>query len=420
MSIGGGGNREQIRKQHEYDMKRWKYDWQSMQDKHAHDMDTWQISVDNAEDARLWQNQAATNEWVDKDKMRIFDYNNQVSSYNASVQAYETQLDYNNLALEITTNDNTRKYNEQQTQIGFQNEELLMKLDDSFTDTGVALRGATAEFKQSAKELGRKSDAIGQKTLQAKGAQLATGQTGRSARKGLQAILAQQGEQQSALVDLLQAEESSYGLKFESVVNSLNKTQNQTAFGQQQLQESLKSATAQYESDKQHASLQKYSADLSAEANIAPEPILSPQLTPPLDLPKPTVLPPREPPTKEQWEGIRPVKGAVSQPSALQTASAVAGIAGTALTVGKALGMIGGSDDRLKYDITRVGTSKSGIPKYTFKYRVDGKHGPKYIGTSAQDLIAMGREDAVGQKEKDGFYYVDYSKLDVKMEVVTT
>ena len=78
------------------------------------------------------------------------------------------------------------------------------------------------------------------------------------------------------------------------------------------------------------------------------------------------------------------------------------------------------SDDRLKYDITRVGTSPSGIPKYTFRYRLDGEHGPKYMGTSAQDLLAMGRNDAVGQTEKDGFYKVDYSKLDVTMEVVTT
>ena len=81
---------------------------------------------------------------------------------------------------------------------------------------------------------------------------------------------------------------------------------------------------------------------------------------------------------------------------------------------------IASSDDRLKYDITRVGTSPKGIPKYTFRYRLDGEHGPKYMGTSAHDLLSMGRQDAVGQKEKDGFYYVEYSKLDVDMEVVTT
>jgi hypothetical protein len=413
-----GGNDKQAKKaakaQHKYDLAKWKYDWQQMQDDYAYQHDAWQIQVDNAEEVRQWKNQIATNEWVDKDRMRIFDYNNQVSAYNASVQSYETQLDYNNLALELTTNDNTRKYNERQTQIGFQNEELLMKLDDSVTDTGVALRGATADFKKAANELGRKSDDIGQKTLQAKGKQLALGQTGRSARKGLQSILAQQGEQQNALVDLIQKEESSYGLKFEQITNSLTKTQNQTAFGQRQLKESLKSATAQYDSDQQNAALQKYSADLGAEAQLAPEPVLSPQMSKPIDLPKPEILPPKEPPTEEQWETIRPIKGAVSKTS---TMSKIAGVASTALTIAKLFSM---SDDRLKYDITRVGTSQSGIPKYTFRYRQDGRHGPKYIGTSAQDLISMGRSDAVVQKEKDGFYAVDYSKLDISMEVVTT
>ncbi len=78
------------------------------------------------------------------------------------------------------------------------------------------------------------------------------------------------------------------------------------------------------------------------------------------------------------------------------------------------------SDDRLKYDINRVGTSPSGIPEYTFRYRGEGAHGPTYKGTSAQDLLAMGRKDAVGQTEKDGFLGVDYSKLDVDFEVITT
>ena len=413
MTFGNRSKERAAKKQHEYDVKRWQYDWQQMQDDYAYQLDAWQIQVDNAEEQRQWKNEIATQEWVDKDRMRIFDYNNQVSAYNASVQSYETQLDYNNLALEITTNDNTRKYNEQQTQIGFQNEDLLMKLDDAYTDTGVAVRGATADFKKAAAELGRKSDEIGQKTLQAKGKQLALGQTGRSARKGLQAILAQQGEQQNALVDLIQREESSYGLKFETITNNLTKTQNQTAFGQRQLQESLKSATAQYEAEQQNAALQKYSADLGAEAQLAPEPVLSPQLSKPIDLPKPEILPPKEPPTAEQWEEIKPIKGAVSKASTFEK---IAGVVGTAASI---VAMFP-SDDRLKYDITRVGTSKSGIPKYTFRYRQDGKHGPKYIGTSAQDLITMGREDAVVQKEKDGFYTVDYSKLDITMEVVTT
>ena len=65
------------------------------------------------------------------------------------------------------------------------------------------------------------------------------------------------------------------------------------------------------------------------------------------------------------------------------------------------------SDNRLKYNMKRVGTSREGVPIYTFKYRHQGKNSPKYIGTSAQDLLAMGREDAVGEVEEGGFYYVD-------------
>ena len=133
----------------------------------------------------------------------------------------------------------------------------------------------------------------------------------------------------------------------------------------------------------------------------------------PLDLPKPAMLAPPARPTEKQWEQLRPVKGS--------SGSSSGGFMSTLLTAASiAVPFIPKSDDRVKYNITRVGTSPSGIPEYTFKYRFDGEHGPTYKGTSAQDLLAMGRGDAVVQTEKDGFYSVDYSKLDVNMEVVTT
>ena len=77
------------------------------------------------------------------------------------------------------------------------------------------------------------------------------------------------------------------------------------------------------------------------------------------------------------------------------------------------------SDDRLKYDINRVGTSGKGVPIYTFKYRHEGRHGPTYRGTSAQDLQQMGLDKAVGTTEDGGFYYVDYGQIDVTFEKLT-
>ncbi len=62
-----------------------------------------------------------------------------------------------------------------------------------------------------------------------------------------------------------------------------------------------------------------------------------------------------------------------------------------------------GSDVRLKENISKTGVSKSGIPIYTFSYKNDDQ---VWSGTMAQDLLAMGRGDAVRLMD-NGYYAVD-------------
>ena len=71
------------------------------------------------------------------------------------------------------------------------------------------------------------------------------------------------------------------------------------------------------------------------------------------------------------------------------------------------------SDRRLKHNIVFRTYSKSGIPVYEFEYidKTDGEG--TYMGTMAQDLIKLGREDAVLMSEDKSHYLVDYSKIDV-------
>ena len=71
------------------------------------------------------------------------------------------------------------------------------------------------------------------------------------------------------------------------------------------------------------------------------------------------------------------------------------------------------SDVRLKENINKTGTSKSGIPIYTFNYKGDNK---TWSGTMAQDLLSMGREDAVTIMD-NGYYGVYYDMIDVDMEI---
>ena len=395
---GNSGNRRAVEAQHKYDIAKWKFDWQQMQDSYEYKRDAFDIQVFNQEQKIDYQNQLATNEWSDKEKIRIFDYNNQIKAYNASVEAYETQLDYNNLAAEISSADITRAYNEKLTAIGFQNEELLMK-------HGFDIRAQTQDIQSKKAQASFQLEDAKYKHMAAKGQVANMGQQGRTARKNMHAAIAAYGQQQTAMVDAITRSEDAYALGME-------KTYKSTALSQRQLRESMKSAGSQYEADQTQTALNKYSADLAAEARIAPEPQEKPQLSRPLTLPKPRNLSPEEPPSWEQYESIKPIKGAYSKQSGFSK------MMGTVGTIASIASLFVRSDDRLKRNITRVGTSPSGIPKYTFNYIADGGHGPTYIGTSAQDLLAMGRTDAVGQTEEGGFYGVDYSKLDVTFEQV--
>lgn len=79
------------------------------------------------------------------------------------------------------------------------------------------------------------------------------------------------------------------------------------------------------------------------------------------------------------------------------------------------------SDIRLKENIEFVGYSDEGFKIYEFEY-INKQHGEhRYRGLMAQDLIGLELTDPdyKGMVEKEnGFFKVDYSFTDVKMEVV--
>ena len=69
------------------------------------------------------------------------------------------------------------------------------------------------------------------------------------------------------------------------------------------------------------------------------------------------------------------------------------------------------SDIRLKENITRTGTSKSGIPTYEFNYIGDNN---RWSGAMAQDLLNTEHVTI----HESGFYMVDYNNIDVEMKLV--
>lgn len=71
------------------------------------------------------------------------------------------------------------------------------------------------------------------------------------------------------------------------------------------------------------------------------------------------------------------------------------------------------SDIRLKENISKTGVSKSGIPIYTFSYKNNDQ---VWSGTMAQDLLDIGRDDAVLLMD-NGYYAVNYNAIDIDMEI---
>lgn len=72
------------------------------------------------------------------------------------------------------------------------------------------------------------------------------------------------------------------------------------------------------------------------------------------------------------------------------------------------------SDLRVKTNLSQIGQSPMGIPIYLFNYKDDLS--TRYKGVVAQDLISMGITEPIGMR--DGHYTVDYSKIDVDMEII--
>jgi hypothetical protein len=74
------------------------------------------------------------------------------------------------------------------------------------------------------------------------------------------------------------------------------------------------------------------------------------------------------------------------------------------------------SDIRLKTNINKAGVSNSGINIYEFKFI--NQPNDLYQGIIAQELIGTEFESAI-RIESDGYYHVDYSKLDVEFKKIS-
>ena len=348
------------------------FNWQEAQDMHTFQLEDIEAAEWNMAQSRKYQEEAAIQEWIDRDKLRLFDYNNQVSAYNASLEAYGKQLQVNDIAAAIAAETADRGYNDQLTLLGFQHEDLLLgeakaerdvdlkqrtlksKRAGTISETALKRRSLEQQFADKQREFSIKLEDNSIKGQEKLGQVLAYGRSGRSARKNLASVKAANDRLGFALYETLNSSHSNYELDVqklndtletygrtvdfndEELVNTLYTQRVESDFAKQQYNEQLRSINLQREVDIQKQKLDKHSAHIRAQGMVTSKPVLPPQLSKPLEMPEPKLVKPRAP-----REGPRPRKyasggghGLAALAGGLQSISSAVGTFGAAKAQG--------------------------------------------------------------------------------------
>ena len=254
-------NQNNINLKFEQDNEAWSYDRAGTWSTYYHTLEKQYIADLNSKALNAYKEQLAFNQWQDKENMRLYSYAKEAEAYNASVEAYYEQLDFNDIAEELTIADTERAYQDKLLSIGFQNEELLTKYYEGGKELALETRGLTQGLKEARKtsklqikevgvnrEMDLLNDALDKaglrdgmaatkadaafkvqgmrsELLQKEGQIKNLGQAGRSAEKAIQAVLANHGNAQMALYNSVANAESKYSLDLQKLAGALkNKT----------------------------------------------------------------------------------------------------------------------------------------------------------------------------------------------------
>ena len=353
-----------IEAQYEADKANYEFNYQEAIDQWEFAKEDLEITKYNLDAQRKYRNEEASRQWIEEDKLRIWDYNEQVKAYNASVESYGVQLEFNDIANELSSQSAKQAYNEELVLLGFQHEDidlrdkaaervtklkrkdLKQQLDQVQGETKINKQKVLDGLAAQRAELNQRLELQAIEGFETAGKVRALNQVGRSSRKNYAAVLAQKQRLNSALIDSMTRMENTAGLDLkaldeklgsygdkldiqnEFILNDLYNTRIETEFAEQQLSESLKSTNLDYEMQQQKRKLDKYSADLKAQEAIRPQPVLPPALPKPLELPEAKLQKPRKP-----RKGPKPIKGAAV------TGHGMAGLASGLSSVSSAVGL---------------------------------------------------------------------------------
>ena len=477
MSKGGGQSekyQEQVDAQNKYNDEMHSWQWGQAQDNYAYQQENIAIQKINDAAMRNYQNQTNFNGWLNRENMRMYEFDKQVEAYNASVGSYTRQLDYNNIAEDIALADENRAHQDQLIAFGFQNQDLLMKYFHAGEQASLDTKGLTTKINQAQNlanlqvretkqnkawaeaqaaldkaglreslaatkaEGAFKSQELRVGYLGKEGQQRNLGQAGRSAGKAIQALLATTGANQAAMADSISRAESKYmldarriaeslgntaimtNIRYDEIANNLRNTRDDAK--QQQEGIGLKFSQLKDTTDFGRIQIQQSMISAGEQHKANKTKISMDKYQQDINAANQLMTRPTLPPQEINPIGIptttyQDPMGPNQPPEPAEAINTYQGPTflqqvGQVVSIGASLFAM--SDLEVKEKIVRKGRSPKGIPIYEFNY----KHEPnqRYQGVMGQDLLEL-LPEAVREGD-NGYLEVNYALVDVEFKKV--
>ena len=476
MSKGGGAgakHQEAVDAQNKYNQEMHSWQWAQAQDNYAYQQETIAIQKINDQASRNYQNQTNFNGWLNRENMRMYEFDKQVEAYNASVKAYKRQIDYNDIAEDIALADENRAHQDQLIGFGFQNQDLLMKYFHAGEQASLDTKGLTTKINQAQKladlqvretkqnkawaeaqaaldkaglreslaatkaEMAFKRQEGRVEYLGKEGAQRNLGQAGRSAGKAIQALLATHGANEAAMADSISKANSKYMLDARKIAESLGNTAIMTNIRyseiadnlvntrddakQQQHQIGLKFSQLKDTTDFNRIQLQQSMISAGEQHKANQTKIAMDKYQADINAASQLMTRPTAPPQElapielpeTTWQDPLAPNRPPDPAKAVNTYQGPTFLQQLGQIVSIAAPFIP-SDLELKENIVRKDRSPKGFPIYEYNY----KHEPnqRYQGVMGQDLLELAPE-AVREGD-NGYLEVNYNLIDVEFKKV--
>ncbi len=265
--------RKQTRAQNEANLQAWKYNKAVGKDNHKFKVDTLEALKKNNESNRQFQFRNQMSQWEFGEKMRIRKETTELEAYGASIEDAQQQISFNEMAYNNSQMQQQRSYREQLVGIRF---------DKQGTEQNFLAAGAGILLNRKKLASTAQLDTQGAilEGMKAAGKQRASGGSGRSASKAVQAQIAESGARQAAIANTFMLAEEGENMSMTKLVDQLVLDRVMLEATRDNVEANDAAMRIKFKQD-------RFQEDLNAMNSILSEPSALPALPEPEIAPKP-------------------------------------------------------------------------------------------------------------------------------------